>query len=79
MAGIFILSMYFQAFMKKKTEEFKIKVVLNPKPLVVENGIQRPPIVAITPSGEPMDPFTEQAQSDNQQFSCNRYDQRRCI
>jgi hypothetical protein len=65
MAGIFILSMYFQAFMKKKTEEFKIKVVLNPKPLVVENGIQRPPIVAITPSGEPMDPFTEQAQSDN--------------
>jgi hypothetical protein len=25
----------------------------------------RPPIVAITPSGEPMDPFTEQAQSDN--------------
>jgi hypothetical protein len=37
MAGIFILSMYFQAFMKK-TKEFKIKVVLNPKPLVVENG-----------------------------------------
>jgi hypothetical protein len=64
MAGIFILSMYFQAFMKNKKTEFKIKVVLNPKPLVVENGIQRPPIVAIT-SGEPMDPFTEQAQSDN--------------
>jgi hypothetical protein len=62
MAGIFILSMYFQAFMKNKnSKEFKIKVVLNPKPLV-ENGIQRPPIVAITPSGEP-DPFTEQAQS----------------
>jgi hypothetical protein len=61
MAGIFILSMYFQAFMKN-SKEFKIKVVLNPKPLVVENGIQRP-IVAITPSGEPMDPFTEQAQS----------------
>jgi hypothetical protein len=58
--------MYFQAFMKNKnSKEFKIKVVLNPKPLVVENGIQRPPIVAITPSGEPMDPFTEQAQSDN--------------
>jgi hypothetical protein len=51
MAGIFILSMYFQAFMKtKNSKEFKIKVVLNPKPLVVENGIQRP-IVAITPSG----------------------------
>jgi hypothetical protein len=41
MAGIFILSMYFQAFMKNKnSKEFKIKVVLNPKPLVVENGIQ---------------------------------------
>jgi hypothetical protein len=40
MAGIFILSMYFQAFMKNKnSKEFKIKVVLNPKPLVVENGI----------------------------------------
>jgi hypothetical protein len=40
MAGIFILSMYFQAFMKNKnSKEFKIKVV-NPKPLVVENGIQ---------------------------------------
>jgi hypothetical protein len=36
MAGIFILSMYFQAFMKTKNKEFKIKVVLNPKPLVVE-------------------------------------------
>jgi hypothetical protein len=32
--------MYFQAFMKKQnSKEFKIKVV-NPKPLVVENGIQ---------------------------------------
>jgi hypothetical protein len=81
MAGIFILSMYFQAFMKKQnSKEFKIKVVLNPKPLVVENGIQRPPIVAITPSGEPMDPFTEQSTVRQlQQFSCNRYDQRRCI
>jgi hypothetical protein len=69
MAGIFILSMYFQAFMKKQnSKEFKIKVV-KPKPLVVENGIQRPPIVAITPSGEPMDPFTEQAQRQLQQ-SC---------
>jgi hypothetical protein len=27
--------------------------------------VYKPPIVAITPSGEPMDPFTEQAQSDN--------------
>jgi hypothetical protein len=78
MAGIFILSMYFQAFMKNNSKEFKKKVVLNPKPLVVENGIQRPPIVAITPS-EPMDPFTEQAVRQLQQFSCNRYDQRRYL
>jgi hypothetical protein len=44
---------------------------------VVENGIQRPPIVAITPSGEPMDPFTSK-HSRTTTFSCNRYDQRRC-
>jgi hypothetical protein len=57
MAGIFILSMYFQAFMKQNSKEFKIKVVLNPKPLC-RKWYTRPPIVAITPSGEPMDPFT---------------------
>jgi hypothetical protein len=40
---------------------------------------KRPPI-GNSMSGEPMDPFTEQSTVRQlQQFSCNRYDQRRCI
>jgi hypothetical protein len=46
MAGIFVY-VFSSIHEKQNSKEFKIKVVLNPKPLVVENGIQRPPIVAI--------------------------------